>query len=143
MVTINLIIFFLAGAAWGVAPTPLRGEDSTPPLVRETMKEPEFRDDHSPIRVKPGEEFSIILRSNPTTGYSWRLAQPLDKDILHLRGSTYRPPRTLRKGAGGEEIWRFTAKAGGTTDIVFEYVRPWEKDKEPARTGKFTVIVAE
>ena len=143
MVIINLIFFFLAVAAGEITPPPIRGEETPPPPCYDTMKEPEFRDAQTPIRVEPGQGFSIILDSNPTTGYSWRMTEPPDEKFLLLRDKSYRPPDTLRKGAGGEEIWNFTATAAGRTDIVFEYVRPWEKGKKPARTRKFTVIAAE
>ena len=37
-------------------------------------------------------------------------------------------------GAPGEELWTFTAVAEGETEIVLEYVRPWETDEAPEET---------
>ncbi len=107
------------------------------------MKKPVFSDDNNPIRILKGMEFSIVLDSNPTTGYSWEPAVPLDNDILILLEKSYRRPDTPRRGAGGKEIWIFRARRPGRTEIHLEYVRSWEKDRPPARTRIFKVVVSE
>jgi inhibitor of cysteine peptidase len=93
------------------------------------------------IRVKVNKEFSIILDTNPTTGYQWQLANPLDEKILKLTSSDYKAPKTKRVGAGGKEVWTFKALAAGQTTISFKYVRPWEKDKEPEKSIAFAVNI--
>ena len=45
----------------------------------------ECTDPAKPIVVGPGDGFVIILPSNRTTGYTWRLAQPIDETIGALR----------------------------------------------------------
>lgn len=94
-----------------------------------------------PIEVKKGSEFSVGLDSNPTTGYSWRLACPLDGSVVALVGSEYERRGTPRIGAGGEEVWTFRAVGWGKTGIEFEYSRPWEKDRPPAEKKTFEVTV--
>ncbi|MDZ4164856.1 MAG: protease inhibitor I42 family protein [Smithellaceae bacterium] len=81
-----------------------------------------------------GEEFTIVLASNATTGYGWSLARPLDETVIRLIGSVYRVPETNPAvvGAGGKEIWTFSAVGKGKTEIFLKYVRPWEKDTPPA-----------
>ena len=44
-------------------------------------------------------------------------------------------------GAGGEEVWTFSAPTKGTTQLIFEYVRPFEKNTPPAKTAKFSVVI--
>jgi len=97
------------------------------------------------IEVAKGEEFTIVLDSNPTTGYSWRLARPLDEDILMLIGSEYLQPTPSSKtpvmGAGGRELWVFRALSPGNVEISLEYVRAWEKGSRPAESAAFRVVV--
>lgn len=97
----------------------------------------------SPIHAKAGEIISITLDSNPTTGYRWQLSTPLDEKVLKIISSEYRMPETHIVGAGGKEVWTFKALSTGQTTIVFEYMRPWEKDKEPAKKATFTINIQE
>ena len=92
-----------------------------------------------PITVKAGQNFTIKMESNPTTGYGWQLSKALDNKIS-LVTNAYIPPDSKLCGAGGHEIWTFKAIGEGQTEISMKYVRPWEKD-QPARTNVYTVIV--
>jgi inhibitor of cysteine peptidase len=109
------------------------GKGAQPPV--------EESDPTQPIEVRVGEEFVIILKANPTTGYQWQLAQPLDEGKVELVGSEYKAPEGDRVGAGGTEVWTFKAVGAGKTTIALEYVRPWEKDAPPAETRAFTVVI--
>ena len=91
-----------------------------------------------PIMVKAGQNFTIKMESNPTTGYGWQLSKALDNKIS-LVTNAFIPPDSKLCGAGGHELWTFKAIGEGQTDISMKYVRPWEKD-QPARTNVFTVI---
>ena len=93
------------------------------------------------IHCKVGETFSIVLDSNPSTGYQWRLANSADGGPLKLIGSKYRTSKLNLEGTGGKEIWSFEALSVAQKTIVFEYVRPWEKDLAPLRTHVFKVLV--
>jgi predicted secreted protein len=95
------------------------------------------------IEVLAGKEFSITLVANHTTGYSWRLATTLDPAALKLDGTTYSERKTDPDAVGspGEEVWSFTAGAPGSVPLLFEYVRPFEKDTKPVKTSKFLVII--
>lgn len=93
------------------------------------------------VRALAGKEFSITLPANHTTGYSWRLATKLDPAALTLLSNTYNPSTSGMVGAGGEEVWTFSAPTKGTTQLTFEYVRPFEKNTPPAKTAKFSVVI--
>ena len=93
------------------------------------------------IRVSVEVEFTIILDSNPTTGYFWYFSSPPDEVIIKLVDDTFQPPTTRLKGAGGKQLWTFLPVGEGKTTISLKYVRPWEKDTPPVRTKSFTVIV--
>ncbi len=110
--------------------------------VQARASRPEFTDPATPIVIKAGQEFAVILDSNPTTGYSWALAQPLQPEILKLISQNYKPAdSTPQPGSGGRETWIFKGLAKGTTSISMQYVRPWEKGILPARSAVFTVAV--
>ncbi len=98
-------------------------------------------DPAKPIEVKKGETFSIHLASNPTTGFKWQLAGPIDGSILIEAGHEYLRPASMLVGAGGKEIWKFRAAGKGKTVIEMEYVRSWEKQTAPAGKASFRIIV--
>ena len=76
------------------------------------------------IRVRVGQEFTISLKANPTTGYDWEYAgvyewiQPLDK--------TYQADNIGLVGSGGTDYFRFKAHGQGTAILDFVYKRSWE-----------------
>ncbi len=94
------------------------------------------------IETKAGETFMIKLESNPTTGYSWRLAE-LKSGIVEKISNVYKQTATEERlvGSGGIEEWTFKALAKGKVTITFEYVRPWEKDVRPVKTATYLVTV--
>jgi inhibitor of cysteine peptidase len=100
-----------------------------------------YTDPEKTIQSNVGGTFLIVLDSNPSTGYQWQLTQSPNREFLKLINSTYRAPITELAGAGGKEIWSFKALSVGQRTIVFEYVRPWEKNKEPLKSVIFTVNI--
>jgi inhibitor of cysteine peptidase len=93
------------------------------------------------IDSRVGEDIVITLQSNPTTGYGWRLAGPLNERIVKLTRRDFVPSRTDLAGAPGKEVWVFRAIGKGVTAIAFEYVRSWEKGVPPAQEESYTVRV--
>ncbi|MCL2473607.1 MAG: protease inhibitor I42 family protein [Alphaproteobacteria bacterium] len=94
------------------------------------------------ISVRKGNTFSVRLDANATTGYTWRLAKPLDAKLLHLLASDYEANPGGLMGAGGFEIWTFDAVNAGVTDISFEYIRPWEENSVPAKQKLIKVNIS-
>ncbi|MBN2027679.1 MAG: protease inhibitor I42 family protein [Actinobacteria bacterium] len=92
----------------------------------------EYQDPMTLIEVEKGEEFAIVLESNPTTGYSWELAEPLDEEIILLVKTEFEEPDVELLGASGEEKWTFKAEGLGDTSVTLAYVRPWEEEDEEA-----------
>ena len=76
------------------------------------------------IHVRVGQEFTISLNTNPTTGYDWEYIsvnewiQPLD--------TTYQADNTGLIGSGGTDIFRFKAHGQGKAVLDFVYKRSWE-----------------
>jgi inhibitor of cysteine peptidase len=93
------------------------------------------------IKLEVGQEFTITLKSNPTIGYRWELAKPLDEDILEQVGREFTRPESDLVGSDGKETWIFRAVRKGGTAVALKYVQPWEKSGPPAETRTFTVVV--
>jgi len=102
---------------------------------------PETSNPNQPLDVNVGDQFTLALDANRTTGYSWQLAQPPDSSVVQLVGSSYVPPNVVRPGAGGKECWTFDAVGAGVTQIELNYLRPWEHGVPPARSLTFSVVV--
>lgn len=77
------------------------------------------------IEVQKGQEFQIALGSNPTTGYTWRV--DFATNLISLIDKKFRPTSKLF-GAPGTETFTFSTLNKGETEIVFSYLRPWEKE---------------
>ncbi|MCE5323558.1 protease inhibitor I42 family protein [bacterium] len=125
--------------------TVVADESDQPPQPKEmisiTTTVPASSKQAIPIAANAGSEFAITLDSNATTGYQWRLGNQPDEKIVKSMGSVYNEPKSRLMGAGGTEAWTFQAAGKGTTQIVLEYARPWEKDIAPIKTQTFTVTV--
>ena len=78
------------------------------------------------ITVDKGTKIILELPSNPSTGYSWSKASIVDTGIIVQNESKYVGPEQPIPGAGGTQVWTFTASEKGTTTIKMEYTRPWE-----------------
>lgn len=93
------------------------------------------------IVAEIGDDITITLESNPTTGYSWQLKEPFRKDILELESANYDPDKTGLVGSGGRELWTFVAIGEGVTSVTLIYKRPWEKGVKPAKEARFLIAV--
>jgi len=100
-----------------------------------------FTDPGAVFEVDPGDEFTIVLESNPSTGYSWELeVEPLAYVVRHVR-SAYVEPDTDLVGAAGRQEITFEAVGDGTAVIQLWYVRSFEDSPEPAGRAEFEVRV--
>ena len=93
------------------------------------------------IKAAVGKDFVITLDANATTGYEWRLANPIDDSLIKFVGSKYVPDKTGLIGSGGKSIWTFKAFRAGKARIFFKYIRPWEKDTPPAKEVTYIVDI--
>jgi inhibitor of cysteine peptidase len=92
------------------------------------------------IDAQVNRNFTITLPSNPTTGYQWQLARPLNNKMIKLIGSEYIAEDTGLVGSGGKQVWKFRALKAGSAAIALKYVRPSEKNV-PAASEKIFIIV--
>jgi inhibitor of cysteine peptidase len=93
------------------------------------------------ISVKEGEEFTIKLEENPTTGYSWSV-KISDESVLALSADNYLPDDKSGDmvGSGGKRELTFRAMKLGDVLIDMVYEQSWEPNPENQRL-QFSVTV--
>ena len=97
--------------------------------------------DPAKVTTRTGREFSFTLASNPTTGYQWQLAKPVEGSCVALVTNEFVRPKSKLVGAPGKEVWRFKAIRPGETTIELEYARSWDKGVPPVQKTNFVVVV--
>ncbi len=82
------------------------------------------------ISVRVGEEFTLKLDENPTTGYQWSYTVS-DENVVVLSKDEYVPDSTDEDvvGAGGQRVLTFEARSKGSTVIDMVYERSWEQNE--------------
>ena len=94
------------------------------------------------LHLDKGDTFTVLLVSNPTTGYLWKFGTPFyDETVMILRGDKYIRPEEQLAGAPGKRSLTFIAEGSGRTGLKLVYVRPWEKKQSPAQEFNLMVIV--
>jgi inhibitor of cysteine peptidase len=101
-------------------------------------------DNGGTIILKKGDVFSLKLKENPSTGYSWQLS--LSKGLSLLETLNYSPESSqntegLVVGAGGYNLWRIKATDYGLQQVKGIYKRSWETRTGHEQTFKLNVIV--
>lgn len=96
---------------------------------------------------KKDRTFTINLKSNPTTGYSWVLVGDYNSNMIEPISHTFNPPDTKLVGAPGYETFTFKVDRDGFNapqkfQLHFQYVRPWVVS-DNAQKLKFTIITKE
>lgn len=94
-----------------------------------------------PIRLSVGEEVTIRLESNRTTGYQWTAVTEPDAAVATVVSTSYRPGDSDAVGAGGTQDFVVRGVAAGTTTLELGYSRPWEEGTPPAQTASFPITV--
>ncbi len=93
------------------------------------------------IEVTAGNEFKIMIESNPSTGYHWEVIGELDESIVQFVAREYRASEPVMPGSGGKDVWTFKALASGETNVTLGYYPPSNETVEPAQTVTFTIVV--
>src|SRR5437763_8691249 len=73
------LVGLLAGCGGGPTPTPMLPAPTAPTLHADPTTDPT-----TPIVAPTGRSFVIVLDANPSTGYRWELAAPLDEGVVTL-----------------------------------------------------------
>jgi inhibitor of cysteine peptidase len=98
------------------------------------------KDKDPKVELAKGDKLLVKLAANPTTGFTWVVAK--DSDKLKSAGKPeYEAADKGKVGGGGTQTFTFTAQTTGELEVEMQYKRPFEKDKEPAKTFKFKVTI--
>ncbi len=92
------------------------------------------------IEVKNGQEFTIKMVSNPSTGYTWSVSDSYDKNIVEKVSNTFKASDSGMSGAPGEDSWVFKGVGKGSTKLEFKYARSWEASSSD-KNKTFSVTV--
>lgn len=90
-----------------------------------------YTQDQLNITVNVGQpEFTLQLKSNPSTGYTWFL-RDYDHTLIEPIRREFKAPNTKLIGAPGMDFWTFRIKTQAITVpqqtvIRMIYARPWE-----------------
>lgn len=97
-------------------------------------------DNGNNITLNKGQALIITLEANPTTGYTWEVAE-VNANIIRQVGEIEFQPESGAIGAGGLQTIRLEAVNAGETPLRLVYHRTWEKDVEPQKTFSVQVLV--
>lgn len=93
------------------------------------------------VSISRGATLIVRLEGTPGTGYAWRIAQN-DPDYLKAQGeAVFEKPKGERAGETEQQVFRFTARASGSTALKLDYVRGWEKGVAPVKTYSIKVNI--
>ena len=101
----------------------------------------QFSDPAQPIEVVAGNQFQIVLDSNPTTGYHWEFVEEVDGSVIQFVSKDYNADEPVMPGSGGTDVWTFKALVAGETHITLGYYSPSNDPEPPQQTITFTVTV--
>jgi inhibitor of cysteine peptidase len=97
-------------------------------------------DNNGRVTLNVGDTLVVKLKSNQTTGYSWRVAEN-NSSLLQPVGDTGKPGKSGLIGAPGTQVFRFRAVgAGGGERLGLLYQRPFESPSIQA-AQKFELMI--
>ena len=78
-----------------------------------------------PVRVRAGSEFTLVVKSNPSTGYEWVLMDSASLGPVQFVSKDYSDSRDASDPrASGVEHWRFRAATAGSGVVTLVYKSP-------------------
>ena len=78
-----------------------------------------------------GKNFSLQLRENPSTGYTWHLKTiPESQQVISLVSDRYESSDTKAVGSSGKHLFFWQAVNAGEVEIQGFHARPWVQSKE-------------
>ena len=115
-------------------------EASVPAASAASTVRIEARDSGRRLELRVGQRFSVALRANDSTGYSWKVVSSGGPEV-RMEGEPAFVEDSRRAGAGGTATYEFRAAEAGDAALRLVYVRAWERDAKPAGTFSLSVAV--
>jgi inhibitor of cysteine peptidase len=94
--------------------------------------------------INAGTDLTVVLCSNPSTGYSWGEPQIADPSVLQLGERTFHASGASTLpivGAAGADVLTVHGTAAGTTTLTITYGQPWEGGAQDEWIYRLTVTV--
>lgn len=90
--------------------------------------------------ITVGDQFTIELEANWSTGYSWDWENSLAVSVVDTIGRVY-IQSDPNSGRPGIEKWTFVGKLVGEETLSFVYQKAYGEDPEPSAKREFLVDV--
>ncbi|MBE0416821.1 MAG: protease inhibitor I42 family protein [Coriobacteriia bacterium] len=94
----------------------------------------------STLDMQVGQQISVTLEANPTTGYLWTVEGEVPGQLQQVGEARY-TSESDALGAGGSEVWTFEAVAPGEGTLKLKYWRSFEPDVDPIEEFQMSVSV--
>jgi predicted secreted protein len=158
MLLAAVALVMITGTVYGCAANADQAEDMTQPggpagimprndnfvvTADDFAKRPFFTQETT---VPVGLPVTVVLASNPTTGYKWGEKaiigdESVARQTEHFTTGPNSSGSAPLVGAPGSETWRIDTLKAGTTTIKMEYSRPWEGGEKATWTYTLTLTV--
>ncbi len=92
------------------------------------------------VVARTGDQITIQLAANATTGYSWAIDKT-DATVLALQREAYTPYPGGGLGSGGTAVFIFRVQHPGTVHLQLKYWRSWEGDSSIVKRYDVTIQV--
>ena len=89
--------------------------------------------------IKIGEEYSVEMMSNPSTGFSWSYLPSKSKIVSIEESIGQANPNIV--GSTLKSIFTIKGLQKGTEEITFNYHKVWENNIAPEKTKNLTITV--
>jgi inhibitor of cysteine peptidase len=99
------------------------------------------KDNGKKVQLKKGDALTLKLEMTAGTGYTWLVAKNNSEQLSPQGKPTVVPAKKGVLGGKATQVFQFKADSPGASDLELHYKRPFEKDKEPAKTFKVTVEI--
>jgi len=138
---LGLVVAFMLAAVLSACSTPSAGPSVGTSVGAETHKQVDQTADGTTVQLTRGQVLDIELPSNPSAGYSWQLSGARPSQLASVTDSYEATGEPNVVGAGGYQVFSYSAAEAGTGTLKLDYVRPWETGVAPAKTFSITVSV--
>ena len=94
--------------------------------------------------IEVGAELTVVLCSNPSTGFAWDEPQIADAALLEVVDRNYQAPDQATLpiiGAAGGDVLTVRGLEPGTTTLSLRYGQPWEGGAQGEWTYSLEVTV--
>lgn len=97
-----------------------------------------------PVNLQVGQKVSVLLNGNPTTGFSWMLAEalPACSPVKAELSLVARTGDGISCGAPTPTCLTICGVKPGKATVQVVYRRPWEKDRLNEKKKSFSVKVS-